>query len=248
VRELRGRLALDSGYFSRLLRSLERQGLVAVEPSVRDRRVRRVRLTAAGREERAELERRSDALARSLLEPLSESQRTRLTAAMAEVERLLLASMVTVEVEAPTTPDARWCFAQYYDELDRRFDTGFDPGRSISADAPELTSPAGLLVIVRLRGQPVGCGALKLHPHPDAWAELKRMWISPHVRGLGLGRRLLEELEAHAAAAGTRTIRLETNATLGEAIALYRRSGYEEVPAFNDEPYAQHWFEKRIGS
>jgi DNA-binding MarR family transcriptional regulator/GNAT superfamily N-acetyltransferase len=244
VRELRGRLALDSGYLSRLLRSLERQGLVAVEPSVHDRRVRHVRLTAAGLEERAELERRSDELARLLLESLSDGQRVRLTAAMAEVERLLLASMVTIAVEAPSGRDARWCFAQYYDELDRRFDAGFDPAHSISADAHELTPPAGLLLIARLREQPVGCGALKLHP--DAWAELKRMWIAPHVRGLGLGRRLLDELEAHAAGAGTRTIRLETNGALTEAIALYRRSGYREVPAFNDEPYAHHWFEKRL--
>ena len=72
------------------------------------------------------------------------------------------------------------------------------------------------------------------------------MWVSPAVRGLGLGRRLLADLEAHAAAYGARVLRLETNRTLGEAIGLYRAAGYREVAAFNDEPYAHHWFEKTI--
>jgi ribosomal protein S18 acetylase RimI-like enzyme len=72
------------------------------------------------------------------------------------------------------------------------------------------------------------------------------MWVSDGVRGLGIGRRLLNELEVRAAAAGTRSVRLETNRSLSEAIALYRASGYEEIPAFNDEVYAHHWFEKKL--
>jgi ribosomal protein S18 acetylase RimI-like enzyme len=90
----------------------------------------------------------------------------------------------------------------------------------------------------------VGCGGLKFHP--GAPAEVKRMWISPAVRGLGLGRRLLAELEAEAARHGVRVLRLETNRTLAEAIAMYRAAGYREVPAFNDEPYAHYWFEKDL--
>jgi ribosomal protein S18 acetylase RimI-like enzyme len=70
------------------------------------------------------------------------------------------------------------------------------------------------------------------------------MWVAPSVRGLGRGRRLLTELETHAAAHGARTLRLETNRTLDEAIALYRSAGYREVAPFNAEPYAHHWFEK----
>jgi ribosomal protein S18 acetylase RimI-like enzyme len=96
-----------------------------------------------------------------------------------------------------------------------------------------------------LHGEPVGCGALKLHG--DDPAEIKRMWVAPAARGLGLGRRLLADLEAHAAARGVRTLRLETNGALGEAIGLYRSAGYREVPAFSDEPYAHHWFEKALG-
>lgn len=244
VRELRARLGLDSGYLSRLLRSLERAGLVAVEPGSRDRRVRRVRLTEAGLAERGELDVRAEALARSLLERLNETQRAALAAAMGQVERLLLASMVDVDVEDAGSADARWCASRYYDELDERFETGFDSERSLVAAAHELNPPAGLLLVARLREEPVGCGGLRFRR--DGWAELKRMWVAPRVRGLGLGRRLLCELEARAAAAGVETIRLETNRTLAEAIALYRESGYREVEAFNDEPYAHHWFEKRL--
>src|SRR5690348_13796224 len=122
VRELRARLGLDSGYTSRVLRSLERQGLISVEPSPDDGRVRFARLTPAGRAECDELDRRSDEVALSVFAPLSESQRTRLVSAMSDVERLLRASMVTIEVEDPTTPDAQGCIAQYFAELNERFD------------------------------------------------------------------------------------------------------------------------------
>jgi DNA-binding MarR family transcriptional regulator/GNAT superfamily N-acetyltransferase len=246
VRELRERLGLDSGYTSRVLRSLERQGLIRVGASRDDRRVRHVQLTKEGRAERAELDRRADAVARSFLEPLNERQRERLVAGISEIERLLRASMVVIAIEDPTTRDARWCIEQYFAELNARFEGGFDPSVSISADAHELVPPAGALLIARLHGKPIGCGALKFHRR--APAELKRMWVDPGSRGLGLGRRLLMELERHTREAGARVVRLETNRVLKEAIELYRNSGYREVPAFNDEPYAHHWFEKRLNS
>ena len=150
-----------------------------------------------------------------------------------------------VHVHDPSSgPDARWCLEQYFAELGERFEAGFDQALSISADAHELTPPAGLLLLARLRQEPVGCGALKLHD--GAPAEIKRMWVARGARGLGLGRRLLHDLERHAMEAGVAVVRLETNQTLTEAIALYRRAGYREVAAFNDEPYAHHWFEKRL--
>ena len=244
IRELRARLSLDSGYVSRLLRSLERQGLLAVEASRADGRVRRVRLTKAGAAERAELDRRANTVARGLLKPLTADQRAKLLAAMTEVERLLSAGLVTVAVEDPTTADARWCIGQYFAELDERFEGGFDPAAGISAEAPELTRPAGFLLIARLRDRAIGCVGLKLHA--DAPAEMKRMWVAREARGLGVGRRLLAEVESHARAAGVKVIHLETNGTLAEAIALYRRNGYVEVAPFNREPYAHHWFEKRL--
>ena len=246
VRALRTRLGLDSGYTSRVLRSLERQALVTVGPSPGDRRVRRVELTGAGLAERVELDRRSDAVAAGILEPLSAGQRARLTTAMAEVARLLQASAVRFDIEDPRSADARWCLEQYFSELDARFEAGFDPALSISADARELTPPAGVFIVARVRDHPVGCGALKFHP--GAPAELKRMWVARDARGIGLGRRLLHELERLAREAGVEVLRLETNRALSEAIALYRSEGFREVAAFNEEPFAHHWFEKRLSS
>lgn len=244
VRELRARLGIDSGYLSRVLRSLEKQGLVKTGVDRRDGRIRRASLTKAGLRERAELDRRSDALAVEILETLSKRQRSVLTAAMCQVERLLGASLVSFAIENPSSADATWCFEQYFAELANRFEGGFDPRLSISADRDELSPPAGVLVVGRLRSRPVGCGALKFHKGQPA--ELKRMWLDPSVRGLGVGRRLLAELERHARNARVRTLRLETNRALVEAIDLYKRSGYVEVDAFNAEPYAHHWFEKRL--
>jgi len=244
VRELRSRLGIDSGYFSRVLRSLEKQRLIRTRVVQEDRRLRQIFLTRAGLAERAELERRSDELATNILESLSDQQRSVLTAAMRQVEQLLRASMITFGIEPPTTPDARWCFDQYFAELNSRFNGGFDPGLSISACPEELTPPSGLLILGRLQSRPVGCGALKFQNKEPA--ELKRMWIAESARGLGVGRRLLAELERHARKAGVKVLRLETNRALYEAIHLYRRSGYVEVEAFNAEPYAHHWFEKQL--
>ncbi|MDX6475059.1 MAG: hypothetical protein QOH95_570 [Gaiellaceae bacterium] len=244
LRSLRLRLGLDSGYVSRLLRALEQDGLVTVAADAADGRLRRVALSSRGRKEWDELEARSEAFAAVLLEPLSERQRRKLVDAMQTVERLLIASMIVVRVANPRDPGARWCLEQYFTELNERFDAGFDPSRSISADWGELMLPAGLLLVARLRGTPVGCGGLKLHG--KAPAEIKRMWVAPAARGLGLGRRLLNELENRAREAGARSARLETNGALTEAISLYRAAGYREVEAFNDEPYAHHWFEKLL--
>ena len=166
---------------------------------------------------------------------------------MIEVERLLAASAVRIGVCDPRHPDARRAVQAYVAELTQRFEDGFDPAIGVSATDDEVSPPAGLFLLATLHSEPVGCGVLKFHQ--DAPAHIKRMWVAPGVRGLGLGRRLLGELEAQAAAHGVRTLRLETNRALSEAISLYRaRPGYREVTAFNDEPYAHHWFEKTTGA
>lgn len=244
LRTLRARLDLDSGYLTRLVRTLEDEGLVALEPDPTDRRVRVARLTAAGRRERAELDRRSDELAGSLLAPLSGGQRERLVDAMGIVERLLTAGLVEVGIEDPRGADAQACLAAYFAELDERFEGGFDPGATLAVDPDEVTEPRGLLLLARLRGEAVACGALKLHGEDPA--EVKRMWVAPAARGLGVGRRLLSELEQAAAARGVAAVRLDTNRALVEAIALYRSAGWVEIDPFTDEPYAHHWFEKRL--
>jgi DNA-binding MarR family transcriptional regulator/GNAT superfamily N-acetyltransferase len=244
VRLLRARLGLDSGYLSRLLRSLEAAGLVEVAASRTDGRIRVARLTAAGRAQRAALDERSDELARSLLAPLNAGQRERLVAAMRDVERLLTAESVEIRSVDPEHPEARYCLAEYVAELNRRSDRGFDPTVGATALPHEVRPPAGEFFVCYLHGEPIGCGAVK--HHGGAPAEIKRMWIAPAARGLGLGRRLLEELEACARRGGASVGHIETSAVLTEALALYRSTGWVEVPAFNDEPFADHWLEKTL--
>jgi len=205
--------------------------------------VRRVTLTPKGREEWRKLDARSAELAASLLAPLGPTQRTRLLAAMAEVERFLQASAVSIEPADPAGAEAQSCFQAYFRELAQRFEEGFDPARSVAAAPEELVPPAGWLLLARLDGAAVGCGALKIHA---GFGEIKRMWVAPEARGLGIARRLLESLEARAAAAGAGAVRLDTHRSLAEARALYLRSGYAEIAPYNGNPYAHHWFEKRI--
>lgn len=245
VRRLRSALDLDSGYLSRLLRSLEADGLVTVEPSPEDGRVRTARLTAAGAAERDEIDRRAHDHAWSLLDPLPDGQRRRLVDAMGQVERLLTAALVEIAPADPGDPAAEHCLQEYYAEIDRRLDSGFDPARSRRAGLDDMRPPHGVYLVARLGDEAVGGGGLLFHG--DEPTELKRLWVAPSARGLGVGRRLLAELEAHAAAAGSRTIRLDTNHTLAEAIAMYRSTGYRQVERFNDERYADHWFEKDLG-
>jgi GNAT superfamily N-acetyltransferase len=164
---------------------------------------------------------------------------------MAAVDRLNLASRVRIEISDPRDIDARYCLRLYFEELGHRFETGFDPAQSISASDEEMTLPNGLLVVAHLLGAAVGCGALKLHSDTQI-AEVKRMWVAPDVRGLGLGRRLLERLSAEAASRGMVMLRLETNRSLSEAKHLYESAGFVEVEPFNNEPYAHHWFQKDL--
>ena len=241
---LRARLGLDSGYLSRLLRSLERQGLVETVPLAGDGRVRRAGLTTKGHVELDALNRGSDELARSILDPLDERQREHLAAAMFEVERLLSASAVAIAPEPATGEAAQYCLGEYYRELGERFDGGFDAELSLAPSLAQFAPPRGTFLVARLYAQPVGCGGLK--PMSAKAAYLKRMWIAPSVRGLGLARRLLGALEQSARTMGYSIVRLETNKALTEAQELYRSSGYREVRPFNDEHYAHHWFEKAL--
>lgn len=244
VRELRTRLDLDSGYLSRMLRALETEGLVDVVPTESDLRGRRVILTDAGQVEFHELDRLGNAFAARTLETLSPPEQTRLVEAMADVERLLTRAFIQFAPEDPDSADARWCLAQYFAELQERFDDGFDPSTSTPFDLHALRPPHGVLVVARLDGRPVGCGALRVDG-PQVGL-IKRMWVSREVRGAGIGHRLLKALEEQAVALGMHTVHLETNRRLIEAQQLYRRNGYTEIPAFNDERYAHHWFEKRL--
>jgi DNA-binding MarR family transcriptional regulator/GNAT superfamily N-acetyltransferase len=242
---LRARLGLDAGQMSRMLRALEADGLVTVTPSDVDGRVRVARLTAKGLAERALLDERSDALAASILEPLAADQRAELVAAMRTVERLVVASLVEMRPVDPESPDAQRCLRAYVAELNRRSpDRGFDPRQGATAEPHEVRPPNGAFVVVYLRGEPVGCGAVK--HHPGAVTDVKRMWLAESARGLGLGRRLLEHLEGLAREHGSTEAHIETSDVLPEAIELYRSAGYVEVAPFNEEPFADRWFSKPL--
>jgi DNA-binding MarR family transcriptional regulator/GNAT superfamily N-acetyltransferase len=246
LRDLRQRLGLDSGYLSRLIGSLQKKGFIRLSPSETDQRIRKAYWTASGRREIREMNRRSDRAAASLLRRLSPGQRTKLVAAMGEVHRLLRLAGFGIQRVDPSSPGARWCVAQYYDELNRRFESGFDPAASLPADDPDLRPPRGAFLLGTIDGEPVACGAVK--PVSRRIGSLKRMWVADELRGLGIGRRMLHALEAEARRLGFSTVRLETNDTLQEAITLYRSAGYREVAPFNADPYARYWFDKTLGN
>lgn len=246
LRALRERLGLDSGYLSRLMRSLESQGLVTLAPDGDDARARHARLTAEGEREFATYDRLSDELASRLLAPLGTSQRRRMVVAMDEVERLLRATAVSLAIEPAAGAAARSCLERYYAELARRFPSGFDPLAVANFDPTETTPPKGWFVIARLDDEQVGCGALKRLE--DGVGEVKRVWTAPEARGLGVASRIMNRLESLAAENGFAILRLDTNGTLNEAQAMYAARGYTPIPRYNDNPYAEHWFEKRLAS
>jgi DNA-binding MarR family transcriptional regulator/N-acetylglutamate synthase-like GNAT family acetyltransferase len=239
-RDLRARLGLDSGYLSRMIRSLERDGLVEKVANPTDRRTKRLRLSRTGRGELRELDRISDELAAATLAPLNEAERRRLLRAQGEIRHLLAISMLAIEPEDPDSADSRWCLSHYYTELGERFEEDFDVARMSPLDSSSVEA----FLVARLGGQPAGCGVLKaLGPRTG---EITRMWVDRPHRGLGIAGRLLEALEQRAAEHGFEAVRLDTNRALAEAKAMYRAAGYVEIGRYNDNPYANHWFEKRL--
>jgi DNA-binding MarR family transcriptional regulator/GNAT superfamily N-acetyltransferase len=245
VADLRRRLGLDSGYLSRLLRQLEHEGLITLARDSADGRQRVVRLSAKGRREWRRLDQRADQLARRLVDPLSTRQRGELAAALATADRLLQAATVTFDVVDPESPEAEFTLAQYFAELDARFRTGFNPGDGGAGhDADLMRPPAGAFVVMRSDQSLIGCGGVQ---YVDATTgEIKRMWVHPDWRGLGLGARLLCRLEAVAGELGRSRVVLDTNESLSEAISMYQRSGYQSIERYNSNPYAHHWFTKTV--
>lgn len=244
VADLRDALDLDAGYLSRMLHSLEEEGLVEFRNDETDRRRRLVTLTPAGRREWDKLDESSNEAAANILAPLSDSQQRHLADALATTDRLLTAATVRFEEIEVTRDAARRAIDSYFAELDARFPTGFDGDVYHDEDAANMTPPNGCFVVIRSATQTLGCGGVQnLQP---GVGEIKRMWIDPSMRGLGLGRRLLQHLEERVRELGNRTVRLDTNSTLTEALALYHSAGYREIEPYNDNPYARHWFEKKL--
>jgi DNA-binding MarR family transcriptional regulator/GNAT superfamily N-acetyltransferase len=246
VRDLRQRLDLDSGYLSRVLQALESDGLVTLAADPADRRRRIPSLTAAGRREWRRLDSRSQQRAEHLVSGLDAARRRRLAEALQTADRLLRVAAVRFEEVPASHPAAIGAMSAYFAELDERFVNGFDPGDTLVADAPAMTTPNGCFMVARCDDDVVACGGVMAIG--QRVGEVKRMWVAPRWRGVGLGARLLAELESRAAALGHHTVRLDTNDVLLEAIALYERAGYRHIERYNDNQYARHWFEKSLGS
>ena len=151
---------------------------------------------------------------------------------------------LVIQVANPYCQEARQCIQAYFEELSLRLDHGFNPADSVSAQPEELIAPAGFLLLAYCRQQPVGCVALKVQTNNKG--EIKRMWVAPQVRGQRVAQQLLDHIESLAYEVGIRTLRLDTHRNLVEARAFYRRNGYREIAAYNDNPYAHYWYEKQL--
>jgi DNA-binding MarR family transcriptional regulator len=244
VGELRSRLGLDSGYTSRLLRSLTNDGLVTTRPDPDDRRRRIVELTDEGEREWEVLDRLSDEQVGTMLELLGDRRAAELSELLTRAGRLIASAKVTFDAIDPRSPPARLAMSAYFAELDDRFVGGFDPGDALSAESESFDPPAGTLVVGRSDDIVVGCGGL-LTFEPGI-GEIKRMWVDPAWRGLGLARRLLADLECRSSGMDHRFVRLDTNAVLVEAIAMYESAGYVPISRYCANPYAHRWFEKSL--
>jgi DNA-binding MarR family transcriptional regulator len=242
VARLRESLGLDSGLASRLLRGLEEEGLVETVGHPEDARRRVVRLTRAGQREFRAYEKLSDDQAGAMLSrhPHPEA----LLAAMDLIASALQRDRVVIEEADPKSEPARACLQAYYDELARRFASGFDVKRSRDPDAADMIRPRGTFLLAWSDGLPMGCAALK--GSGGELAEVKRLWVAPSARGLGLARRLMNAVEDAARDLGIRVLRLDTNSALPEALELYRKTGWAEIPRFNDDPYPDVFFEKQL--
>lgn len=242
VAEIRQYLGLDSGLMSRLLRSLEEEGLVRTTPHPDDARRRVAVFTAAGQREFQVYEELSNARASALLDRSPRSEE--LLNAMDMVASALGRDRIAIEEADPRDDAARYCLGEYYSELGRRFEKGFDVSRSRDPEAADMVRPRGVFLLAMSDGLPIGCVGLK--GTGGELAEIKRLWICQTARGFGIGRRLVHAVEAVARELSVKTLRLDTNSALPEALKLYRTSGWVEIDRFNEDPYPDLFFEKRL--
>jgi GNAT superfamily N-acetyltransferase len=149
-----------------------------------------------------------------------------------------------LEEKDPRDEDARYCLSQYYGELARRFERGFDVSLSRDPEAKDMIRPRGAFLVAMSDGLPIGCVGLK--GNGGEIAEIKRLWVAPSARGQGLSKRLMAAAEEIARGLSITVLRLDTNSALPEATGLYRSAGWTEIDRFNDDPYPDTFFEKRL--
>lgn len=147
-------------------------------------------------------------------------------------------------IETPVTDaTAHALLAEYFAFREQTFPLA--SGYRTTFPLPEqFVDPDGLFLVVEDRGSAVGCGGIRRLA--GSRFELKHLWVQPTAQGRGLGRALLEELEARAGALGATELVLDTNGSLAAAGAMYRSHGYESIEPYNDNPNATHWFSKHL--
>ncbi len=160
----------------------------------------------------------------------------------------------TLAAEPVGSPESTALLHTYYADLVERYHRAHHDRAATAAEIEQaiaeepsghLAPPGGLFYVGRLAGRPVGCAGV--HLLGPGTAELARVFVAPEARRSGLGSALLAAVERAAAAElGAVRIRLDTRADLTEARAMYRANGYAEIPAYNDNPYAEHYFGKPL--
>lgn len=242
VSKLRAFLQLDTGLLSRLLRGLEVEELIETTTNPDDRRGRITRLTQKGKEEFDIYEKLSNERAAAILARHKNARR--LLDAMDVVTITLSRKDIVFEEVDYASELATRCLRAFAEELGKRLDLEFDLKKSGDPELSQMKHPHGTFIVARLGDMPVGCVGIK--GSGGALAEVKRMWIAPAARGLGLARRLMTSAEEAARALGIATLRLDTNSSLVEAVGLYRAMGWAEIERFNDDPYPDLFFEKGL--
>lgn len=242
VADIRAYIGLDSGLMSRFLRGLEGEGLIETHPGANDARKRVVKLTEKGAEEYRAYETLSDEGARKILDNYPD--REALLAAMDLIGTVLRRDMITIHEVDPEDARVKHCMEQYYREISDIMGALFDPALASPPDAGDMRRPKGIFLLALSDGLPVGCVAMK--GEGGSVGEIRRMWVSPAARGLGLARKMMHQIEEQARIMGVNTLRLDTNGRLHAARRLYESMGWTEIDRYNTNVYAEHFFEKRI--
>lgn len=249
--ELGKELGLDAGYVSRLLKSLDKRGLIERSPSPQDGRRTLISLTDSGREAFSAINARSRGEVGGILERLSPADQCRLTEAMNLIEGLLgrESSQRAPYILRPNQPgDIGWViqrhgalyareygwdetFEAFVADIASRFILEFDPGRE-------------RCWIAERDGENVGC--VFLVRQSEAVAKLRMLLVEPGARGLGIGRRLVEECIRFARRCGYKQLDLWTNDILVAARHIYERAGFrlvdeEKHHSFGHDLVGQNW-------
>lgn len=155
----------------------------------------------------------------------------------------------TVTAALPSSPEGKAVLTAYFRDLVSR-----DHGREATRDEVEsemredpsddLSPPTGLFLVARQDAAVVGCIGLLLLP--DGLGEVRRVFVEPSARRLGVGAQLMRAVEDEARSRAVTRLRLDTRTDLVEARRLYGRHGYREVTPFNDGRWADRWLEKSL--